>query len=614
MHMAPFMQFATLPIANGPFAEVVESTVPGCLQFALYNTTNNATGQVDIIIVEHYVNAAAHDNFTASDVYQQMLQDTAEQRVLRGEPVLTVVTMAGGFTDRSPKDPTKGLYKRIYHYYSHPYARGLGLEYLATHLGVYMYMGVPEAQITKLRQVVSLITQAAETAIAEWENGTAAAESLEGVELPSRPFFKAQRTLLAAAGSIEELVSNPATRLLSLSMQYFESRALHVAAEHRVPDILRAYPDGGLHVSLIAEQTGIEEQKLSRILRCLCSQHVFRQTATDTFANNAVSQALVGNEDLRAYIMLFALDIYSASDYLPVALTDAKFGSSYKVEETAFNLAVGTELPRWSWLEARVPASQVKRVNSRGYPRTVHDEVHRDETNGVSPEPVNLVQRPELEIFSRAMVGGGKVFGAAHVVDYPWGELGKATLVDVGGGIGGFPLQLSELYPNLNFVVQDRPANIEKGKAFWSERNPKALSSGRVRLMSYDFFQKNPIKDAEVYWLRAILHDWSDDYCVQILSQTHQSMGANSRILIADHVMNTTLGCEELKSAPEPLLANYGPYVRYSHQRDLAMMSIINGIERTPEQLKKLLSAAGLKIRKIWECRSQVGIVEAVKA
>ncbi|RYP17059.1 hypothetical protein DL765_004758 [Monosporascus sp. GIB2] len=102
MQMAPFMQFA-LGIYR-PFAEVVESTVPGCLQFTLYNTTNNATGQVDIIIVEHYVNAAAHDNFTASDVYQQMLQDTAEQRVLRGEPVLTVVSIAGGFTDRSLKN------------------------------------------------------------------------------------------------------------------------------------------------------------------------------------------------------------------------------------------------------------------------------------------------------------------------------------------------------------------------------------------------------------------------------------------------------------------------------------------------------------------------------
>ncbi|KAL7621040.1 hypothetical protein AAE478_008352 [Parahypoxylon ruwenzoriense] len=109
--MAPFMQFATLPVANGsldkalgiyrPFADFVKATVPGCLEFALYNTTS-ATGDVDIIIAEHYINSAAHDNFTASAPYQQMLQETEEQGVLRGAPVLTVVNFVGGFTDRSP--------------------------------------------------------------------------------------------------------------------------------------------------------------------------------------------------------------------------------------------------------------------------------------------------------------------------------------------------------------------------------------------------------------------------------------------------------------------------------------------------------------------------------
>ncbi|KAI4869782.1 hypothetical protein F4820DRAFT_443860 [Hypoxylon rubiginosum] len=112
MQTAPFMQFATLPVANGsldralaiykPFAQFVEQTVPGCLEFALYSTTNT-TGAVDIIIAEHYVDTATHDNFTASDAYQQMLQQTNQQGVLRGAPVLTVVNMVGGFTDRSPR-------------------------------------------------------------------------------------------------------------------------------------------------------------------------------------------------------------------------------------------------------------------------------------------------------------------------------------------------------------------------------------------------------------------------------------------------------------------------------------------------------------------------------
>lgn len=76
--------------------------------------------------------------------------------------------------------------------------------------------------------------------------------------------------------------------------------------------------------------------------------------------------------------------------------------------------------------------------------------------------------------------------------------------------------------------------------------------------------------------------------------------------------MNTTTGCGELPAAPEPLPANWGYYTRYSHQRDLAMMSIINGIERKPAEFRDLVNRAGLRLRKIWDCRSQVGLVEIV--
>ncbi|KAI0966730.1 S-adenosyl-L-methionine-dependent methyltransferase [Xylaria arbuscula] len=432
--------------------------------------------------------------------------------------------------------------------------------------------------------------------------------------------FNAQRTLIAALGSVEELVSDPSMRLLSLSTQYFESRALHIAAEHRVPDIIDKRGNAGLNVSVISEETGIEERKLSRILRCLTSQHIFRETRQNTFANNTVSEALVNNEDLRAYIMLFALDIYSASDYLPVALTDSNLASSYKVNETAFNLAVGTDLPRWGWLEERIPTSDVRRVSSQGYPRPTGVLSEKANTNGDISEPRNRrqisgrnVPRPELEIFGKAMVGGGKVLCAAHTVDYPWAELGTATMVDIGGGMGGFPMQLLNKYPAISFVLQDRAANVAPAERFWTEKSPDTLASGRMKIMAHDIFEENPVRNADIYWLRYILHDWSDDYCIKILSQIRKAMGDNSRLLIADQVMNTTLGCDELKAAPEPLLANYGHYGRYSHQRDLAMMSIINGIERTPSQLKQILDSSGLKMTRIWDCRTQIGIVEAIK-
>ena len=87
-------------------------------------------------------------------------------------------------------------------------------------------------------------------------------------------------------------------------------------------------------------------------------------------------------------------------------------------------------------------------------------------------------------------------------------------------------------------------------------------------------------------------------------------MTPKSRVLICDQVMNTTFGCDDISPAPSPLPANYGYYTRYCHQRDLAMMGIINGIERTPLQFKDIVEKAGLRLEKIWECRSVVGIIE----
>jgi hypothetical protein len=83
-------------------------------------------------------------------------------------------------------------------------------------------------------------------------------------------------------------------------------------------------------------------------------------------------------------------------------------------------------------------------------------------------------------------------------------------------------------------------------------------------------------------------------------------------MLICEQVMNTTIGCSEIDAAPDPLPANYGVYVRYSHHRDIGLMASINGIERTPAQFKDLFDRAGLKLRKIIPCRSQVSLVECV--
>lgn len=106
-------------------------------------------------------------------------------------------------------------------------------------------------------------------------------------------------------------------------------------------------------------------------------------------------------------------------------------------------------------------------------------------------------------------------------------------------------------------------------------------------------------------------HDWSDEYCVKILTGIRKAMSSSSRVLICDQVMNTTTGHPELTPAPAPLPSNYGEYMRPLHQLDMIMLAAHNGIERTPAEVDVLLEASGLKLKKIWECRSQLWIIEA---
>ncbi|KAL8981239.1 MAG: hypothetical protein Q9205_003915 [Flavoplaca limonia] len=478
---------------------------------------------------------------------------------------------------------------------------------------------------TQLLELSDLFSTNIQTVIQEWAKEQEPDANNDGASpdmLPSLRLYEAQRILLALTGKLTELVAEPSLRIMEVGCQYWESRALYIACERRIPDMLAAPADikNGVSIKTLGAKTGIEADKLSRILRTLCSNHIFAEPSPDHFTNNVISAALVGNEPLRAYILNFNLDLYAASEHLPKALLDKVKGPSYQVDETAWQDALGTTMSRWDWLEEKVTPDQISKPGV-GYPSVPQPSTVIKGDMKTVGEP--LVGRPEHQIFNLSMLGGGRVHGAAHPYDYPWASLGSGAVVDVGGGFGGFLIQLSHLYPSLNLILQDRGPVLQIAqKEVWPRENPTALESKRVQFVQHDFFEPNPVHGAEVYWLRSILHDWSDTYCVQILSALAGAMVPHSRILICDQLMTPTTrpsstpssrkaqqAAQLITPAPSPLPANYGTAVRFSHQRDLCMMGIINGIERTPAQLQKIVESAGLVVEKVWECRAQVPIV-----
>ncbi|OJJ07368.1 hypothetical protein ASPVEDRAFT_202138 [Aspergillus versicolor CBS 583.65] len=453
--------------------------------------------------------------------------------------------------------------------------------------------------IDKLVEVGRLIQKSIQVVVEEHYKAPEPAES----SIPSWPMYEAQRNIIAGTGVLLELISDPSLRLMEYSGQYWESRALAIAVAKHIPDVLS---NGPLPLEQLSNITRIESRKLARVLRCLCSSHIFSEPETEVFANNRISRALVQNEPLSAYILMFHADLFSCAEHLPSTLFDEEMGPSYDVKKTAFQKALRTDKSRWEWLE-EPPSNDEKKPKTciSNYPGIPGYE---NTSRGDSPFERH---RPELPLFSMAMVGGGRVTTRAHLHDYPWHELGSAAIVDVGGGVGGFMIQLSKRFPLLNFIIQDCSSNMRLAEMeVWPKENHAALEEGRVKFRVHDFFTSNPVQGAEIYWLRYILHDWDDESCVQILSAIRASMGPESRILVCEQIMDTTTKQSPTQS---PLPPNFGVFKRYSHQRDLDVMSIINGIERTPAQFESLFQKAGLVLKKIWPCRSQVSILEVVQ-
>ena len=117
-----------------------------------------------------------------------------------------------------------------------------------------------------------------------------------------------------------------------------------------------------------------------------------------------------------------------------------------------------------------------------------------------------------------------------HLIEnYDFGSIGAGTLVDIGGSHGQVSIALAQKYPGIKFIVQDLPDTI----VGLESRLPKSLK-GRISGMEHDFLTPQPIKDADIYLLRWILHDWSDKYCVKILQALIPALKKGAKIVIND--------------------------------------------------------------------------------
>jgi len=53
--------------------------------------------------------------------------------------------------------------------------------------------------------------------------------------------------------------------------------------------------------------------------------------------------------------------------------------------------------------------------------------------------------------------------------------------------------------------------------------------------MEHDMFQEQPVKNADIYFWRCVMHNWPDDSVVKTLKAVVPAMRTGARILVHDH-------------------------------------------------------------------------------
>ena len=190
-------------------------------------------------------------------------------------------------------------------------------------------------------------------------------------------------------------------------------------------------------------------------------------------------------------------------------------------------------------------------------------------------------------IFDRRMARVSLAENAKIVEAYPFGEFSK--LIDIGGGRGGLLVAILKKHPHLSTVLYEQ-AQVLADPADLVE----AGLLDRVELIAGDFFTSVP-KNAGLYTLKRIIHDWDDARAVKVLQSCRDAMDEKSRVLVIDAIMKPG-------NEPDP-----------NKDMDLGIMALTPGKERTEAEFSALLGQAGLCMTRIvaTQAPSTLSIIEA---
>ena len=201
-----------------------------------------------------------------------------------------------------------------------------------------------------------------------------------------------------------------------------------------------------------------------------------------------------------------------------------------------------------------------------------------------------LAKHPaEASMFSETMVGIHGQEPAAVAGAYDFSEL--ETIVDVGGATGNLLTAILSRHSGPRGILFDLPHVLADAPALLKARG----LTDRVSIEAGNFFDGVPAA-AGAYLLSHIIHDWSEAECQSILGNCRRAMKPNSRLLIIETVLASG-------DAPHP-----------GKIRDIIMLTVPGGQERTEPEYRALLDKAGFRLARVVRTASAVSVVEAFSA
>ncbi|KAM6499069.1 S-adenosyl-L-methionine-dependent methyltransferase [Amanita muscaria] len=464
----------------------------------------------------------------------------------------------------------------------------------------------------QIRQLLDLINSAVETLDKTCTaNGTKVPSLNESFHPTSEAFREdpaaAQATILigSAALQLAAIVLPPQVSLYNIIGGLWNSAAIRTALESSVTEVLREAGPEGLHVDAIEEKTGIDAQKMARCLRTLTVHHVYREVTPDVFTNTRLSSMLDtskpsqdivadpdskhdNNTSLPSLAGHHLDEMFKSSAYLWETLSDPQTGKSDEPGHAAIGKALSNGKGFFDYLAQPDQKYRQKRFD--------------------------MAMRATQSFFSQTI----------FLQAYDWKSLpNDALVVDVGGGVGNVSMVLAKEHPNLNIIIQDQAYVIENGTKFWEAELPDALNSGRVKFEVHDFFKPQPQKAVNVFLMKHIIHDWSDEYSAKILKQLRGSATPDTRLICLEAIIPYACSVSNAvdhiagaaaPEAPEPLPAHWGLVSSIYYYLDMTMLVANNAKERTIGQFEKLFKAAGWKITTVRRASGNVTLaaIEAV--